>query len=144
MATEARVGLAASAGGARGARRELTAGLVQFVAVPVKVGGLTVEAAEDEAAGEIVIRITDTGKGIPPAVMPFLFEPFFTTKKVGRGTGLGLAIVHGVVTRAGGRVEATSAPGATTFAIRLPKAERGDSNGPTETAGAGAGQSTGR
>jgi len=103
-------------------------------------GGLTVEAAEDEAAGEIVIRITDTGKGIAPEVMPFLFEPFFTTKKVGRGTGLGLAIVHGVVTRAGGRVEATSAPGATTFTIRLPKAERGGTNGPSEMAGPGAGQ----
>jgi two-component system NtrC family sensor kinase len=107
-------------------------------------GGLTVEAAEDEAAGEIVIRITDTGKGIPAEVMPFLFEPFFTTKKVGRGTGLGLAIVHGVVTRAGGRVEAASAPGATTFTIRLPMAERGGSFGPSEAAGPGAGQSTGR
>jgi two-component system NtrC family sensor kinase len=107
-------------------------------------GGLTVEAAADEAAGEIVIRITDTGKGIPPDVMPFLFEPFFTTKKVGQGTGLGLAIVHGVVTRAGGRVEATSSPGATTFTIRLPAAERGGSNGPSETAGPGAGQSAGR
>jgi len=103
-------------------------------------GGLTVEAAEDAAAGEIVIRITDTGKGISPEVMPFLFEPFFTTKKVGRGTGLGLAIVHGVVTRAGGRVDATSAPGATTFTIRLPKAERGGSNGPSETARPGAGE----
>jgi nitrogen-specific signal transduction histidine kinase len=45
-----------------------------------------------------------------------------------------------VVTRAGGRVEATSAPGATTFTIRLPNAERGVSNGPSETAGPGAGQ----
>jgi len=97
-------------------------------------GGLTVETAADEAAGEIVIRITDTGKGIPSDVMPFLFEPFFTTKKVGKGTGLGLAIVHGVVTRAGGRVEATSAPGATTFTIRLPNAERGGNGGPSETA----------
>jgi two-component system NtrC family sensor kinase len=107
-------------------------------------GGLTVESVEDEAAGEIVIRVTDSGKGIPPEVMPFLFEPFFTTKKVGRGTGLGLAIVHGVVTRAGGRVEAVSAPGATTFTLRLPKAERGGSNGPSATTGPGAGQSAGR
>ena len=103
-------------------------------------GRLTVEATADAEAGEIVIRIIDTGKGIPPEAMPFLFEPFFTTKKVGKGTGLGLAIVHGVVTRAGGRVEATSAPGATTFTIRLPNAERGVSNGPSETAGPGAGQ----
>jgi len=107
-------------------------------------GGLTVEATKDEEAGEIVIRITDTGRGIPAEAMPFLFEPFFTTKKVGKGTGLGLAIVHGVVTRAGGRVEAASSPGATTFTIRLPNAERGYSNGASEAARSGAGQSTGR
>lgn len=107
-------------------------------------GELKVEAAADEAAGEIVIRIIDTGKGILPEVMPFLFEPFFTTKKVGQGTGLGLAIVHGVVMRAGGRVEATSSPGATTFTIRLPNAERAGSNGPSETAGPGVGQSAAR
>jgi len=70
--------------------------------------------------GEVVIRISDTGKGIPPDAMPFIFEPFFTTKKVGQGTGLGLAIVHGVVTRAGGKVEVASVPGATTFTIKLP------------------------
>ncbi|HSL22533.1 MAG TPA: cache domain-containing protein [Vicinamibacterales bacterium] len=68
----------------------------------------------------VVIRVSDTGKGIPPAVMPMLFEPFFTTKKVGKGTGLGLAIAHGVVTRAGGRIDVTSMPGATTFSIHLP------------------------
>jgi two-component system, NtrC family, sensor kinase len=83
-------------------------------------GTLTVESALDTAAGEVVIRIRDTGKGVPPDVMPLLFEPFFTTKKVGKGTGLGLAIVHGIVSRAGGRVEVDSAPGQTTFAIRLP------------------------
>jgi len=107
-------------------------------------GRLTVETSADEAAGEIAIRISDNGRGIPPEVTPFLFEPFFTTKKVGKGTGLGLAIVHGVVTRAGGRVEAVSAPGATTFTIRLPKADRGDSNGESETARPGTGESAGR
>lgn len=85
-----------------------------------ETGTLTVESALDAAAGEVVIRIGDTGKGIPPDVMPLLFEPFFTTKKVGKGTGLGLAIVHGIVSRAGGRVEVDSVPGRTTFAIRLP------------------------
>jgi two-component system NtrC family sensor kinase len=107
-------------------------------------GELKVEAATDEGTGEIVIRIIDSGKGIAPEVMPFLFEPFFTTKKVGQGTGLGLAIVHGVVTRAGGRVEATSSFGATTFTIRLPIAGRGGSNGPSETVGSGTGKSAAR
>ena len=83
-------------------------------------GELTVETSLNRGAGEVVIRISDTGKGIPPDAMPFIFEPFFTTKKVGQGTGLGLAIVHGVVTRAGGKVEVASVPGATTFTIKLP------------------------
>jgi len=83
-------------------------------------GELTVKTSLNRGAGEVVIRISDTGKGIPPDAMPFIFEPFFTTKKVGQGTGLGLAIVHGVVTRAGGKVEVASVPGATTFTIKLP------------------------
>jgi signal transduction histidine kinase len=64
-------------------------------------GELTVETAAT-APAEVLIRVSDTGKGIPPS-MPYLFEPFFTTKTVGKGTGLGLAIVHGIVTRSGGR-----------------------------------------
>jgi len=76
--------------------------------------------------------------------MPFLFEPVFTTKKVGKGTGLGLAIVHCVVTRAGGRVEATSAPGDTTFTMRLPNAERGGNGGPSETSDPAVGQAATR
>lgn len=83
-------------------------------------GDLTVETRTHAAAGEVIIRVGDNGKGIPPDALPFIFEPFFTTKKVGHGTGLGLAIVHGVVTRAGGRVEVTSHPEATTFTVRLP------------------------
>ncbi len=97
-------------------------------------GTLTVEAALDEAAGDVVIRIGDSGKGVPPETLPFLFEPFFTTKKVGKGTGLGLAIVHGIVSRAGGRVEVASVPGDTTFTVRLPAvpwaaAERAEASG---------------
>jgi two-component system, NtrC family, sensor kinase len=83
-------------------------------------GTLTVETAMDEAVSEVQLRITDTGKGIPADVLPFIFEPFFTTKKVGEGTGLGLAIVHGVVTRAGGRIDVASLPTGTTFTVRLP------------------------
>jgi two-component system NtrC family sensor kinase len=70
----------------------------------------------------VIIRISDTGKGIPPDVMPFIFEPFFTTKQVGEGTGLGLAIVHGIVTRAGGDIQAESSADGTTFTITLPVA----------------------
>ena len=107
-------------------------------------GELTVETAEDRPAGEIVIHITDTGKGIAPEMMPFLFEPFFTTKTVGKGTGLGLAIAHGVVTRAGGRIDVSSRPGETTFTVRLPIAREEEDHGAAAPADSGTRQPAAR
>jgi two-component system, NtrC family, sensor kinase len=83
-------------------------------------GKLTIETSQSPRSQEILIRISDTGKGIPDSVLPLIFEPFFTTKKVGKGTGLGLAIVHGIVARAGGKMEVASSPKGATFTIRLP------------------------
>jgi two-component system, NtrC family, sensor kinase len=86
-------------------------------------GVLIIETSAVMESHEILIRISDTGKGIPDDALPFIFEPFFTTKKVGKGTGLGLAIVHGIVTRAGGKIEVTSSPHGAAFTIRLPIAQ---------------------
>lgn len=83
-------------------------------------GTLTVETSADGNGKEVLIRISDTGKGIEEKDLAMVFEPFYTTKKVGEGTGLGLAIAHGVVSRAGGRIEVSSRPGETTFSIYLP------------------------
>jgi two-component system, NtrC family, sensor kinase len=82
-------------------------------------GTLTVETLPDGDGREVLLRISDTGPGIPDDVLPYIFEPFFTTKKVGHGTGLGLSIVHGIVTRVGGKVEVHSTPGGATFTVRL-------------------------
>jgi PAS domain S-box-containing protein len=74
--------------------------------------------------GELVsLTVTDTGSGMPPAVIQRAFEPFFTTKGPGEGTGLGLSTVYGVVKEAGGEVRLRSAPGmGTTVTVLLPAA----------------------
>jgi CheY-like chemotaxis protein len=69
------------------------------------------------------LAVSDTGTGIPPAVLERMFDPFFTTKGVGAGTGLGLSLVHGIVTELGGAIDVTTKPGAgTKFEIWLPVA----------------------
>jgi PAS domain S-box-containing protein len=69
-----------------------------------------------------VIRISDTGGGIPAAVRDRVFDPFFTTKPVGRGTGQGLAIARSIVMeKHQGQLSFESEEGlGTTFVIRLP------------------------
>jgi signal transduction histidine kinase/CheY-like chemotaxis protein len=69
----------------------------------------------------VQLALGDTGVGMAPAVLARAFEPFFSTKGLATGTGLGLSTVYGIATRAGGRVDATSAPGiGTTITVLLP------------------------
>jgi PAS domain S-box-containing protein len=69
----------------------------------------------------IRLTVSDTGPGIPPAVLERMFDPFFTTKGVGEGTGLGLSLVHAIVVDLGGAIDvATKVGEGTTFTIWLP------------------------
>jgi signal transduction histidine kinase len=68
----------------------------------------------------VVVRIIDSGSGIPPDVMSRIFDPFFTTKPVGKGTGLGLDIVRRILKRHEGEIEVESVPGRTEFRVMLP------------------------
>ncbi|MDM8552333.1 cache domain-containing protein [Desulfobacterales bacterium HSG2] len=67
------------------------------------------------------VSITDSGKGIPPEILPKIFDPFFTTKPAGEGSGLGLDIVRKIIEKHGGTIGVESVPGRTTFTVYLPK-----------------------
>ncbi|HWN63554.1 MAG TPA: response regulator [Streptosporangiaceae bacterium] len=71
----------------------------------------------------VLLRITDTGIGMDPAIAERAFEPFFTTKDQNESAGLGLSAVHGVAAQAGGRAWLESGPGhGTTVTVALPAA----------------------
>ncbi len=80
-------------------------------------GSLTVTSRD--VGSKVEVRMTDTGPGIAPALLPRILDPFFTTKE--KGTGLGLSVVYGIIERHGGTLEIESALGeGTTVIVRLP------------------------
>ncbi len=81
-------------------------------------GTLTIDVTRQ--AENLLLSITDNGKGIPPEIMPRIFEPFFTTKPPGEGSGLGLDIVKNIVAKHQGKIEVSSKPGKTVFNVSLP------------------------
>ncbi len=84
-------------------------------------GGGILTITTDLVRDQVVIRISDTGAGIPAEVLPKLFEPFVTHGNYA-GTGLGLAIARSVVEAHDGKISLSSVPGnGTTVDIRLPK-----------------------
>ena len=69
----------------------------------------------------VLVRITDSGCGIPEEIQERVFEPFFTTKAPGEGSGLGLDIVKKIIEKHQGEITVESRPGKTTFQVALPK-----------------------
>jgi len=86
-------------------------------------GGGVIAIATESVRREIVVRIADTGPGIPEEHLKRVFDPFFTTKDVGCGTGLGLSVVFGLVQDLNGRIEvrnAREAEGGAEFLLFFP------------------------
>ena len=82
-----------------------------------KPGTIRVLLETDE--DDVLITVSDEGKGIPPEHLPNIFRPFFTTK--GHGTGLGLSLARRTVESHGGHIDVTSEVGkGSRFQIRLP------------------------
>ncbi len=78
----------------------------------------------------VVVRVQDTGQGIPKEDLERIFEPFFTTKERTGGTGLGLSIARAVVVKHNGFITVQSAPGkGTTFSVYLPVFRREQKQG---------------
>jgi PAS domain S-box-containing protein len=96
----------------------------------VSIEGDYAAARQDMKPGSfVVLRVSDTGVGMPQAVLDKAFEPFFTTKPVGQGSGLGLSMVHGYVNQSGGQVRIHSNPGkGTSVTLFLPQSEAAESS----------------
>jgi CheY-like chemotaxis protein len=84
-----------------------------------------VKAGELLAGTYVWLSVSDTGQGMPRAVLDQVFEPFFTTKPRDQGTGLGLAMVYGFVKQSSGHIRIDSEPGqGTSVHLYLPVAEQ--------------------
>ncbi len=104
-------------------------------------GGRIALSAEPAGGGMVALKVTDWGGGIAPEHLPLIFDRFYKAptfqgdSQRDGGSGLGLSIVKAIVTRHGGRVSASSAPGrGTTIQLDLPQG-RGD-RAATRSAGA--------
>ncbi len=75
----------------------------------------------DLEGSRVVIRVSDTGTGIPQNVINKIFKPYYTTKPHGQGTGLGLSICKEIIAQHKGELTVTSCESeGTTFTISLP------------------------
>jgi len=90
-------------------------------------GGVTISAVtEHMPAGVdcVILRVVDTGPGIPEHVLHTVFDPFVTTKERGKGTGLGLALVQHLMNLHKGTISVEqSGPTGTTFRLQFPAAD---------------------
>ena len=96
-------------------------------------GVLTIGAYFEKSSRRAVVKVSDTGCGIPEGDMDRIYEPFFTTKPEGEGTGLGLFVSYGIINSFGGSIhcesraaERTGDRCGTTFTVKLPQRPQED------------------
>ena len=85
-------------------------------------GKLEISLEQDNE--QIIVKITDSGSGIPEDIKDKIFQPFFTTKPMGEGSGLGLDIARKIIDKHQGYITVESQPGRTTFQVKLPIIEQ--------------------
>jgi signal transduction histidine kinase len=109
-------------------------------------GRVAVECAAEEGAA--LVRVRDSGRGIPPERLSTIFEPFVQvdrelTEKAHQGVGLGLAISRELARAMGGDLTAASEPGAgSTFTLRLPRVPLGGDGRPLRSGASSAAPGT--
>jgi len=104
--------------------KEVMINLLSNAIYSMKSGGTMTIATEKELLNKtvyVIVKITDTGEGIPEDRLSMIFEPFFTTKDIGHGTGLGLSISRKIMEEHGGFIKVKSTMGkGSTFAMYFP------------------------
>lgn len=116
-------------------RRALVNLLMNAIQATGQGGRVTVKTRE--TADDVIFRVADTGRGIPPDDLDDVFKPFYTTRH--SGTGLGLPITREIVERHTGELEVESSLGeGTSFTLRIPRSpppDRPPADGEKETGG---------
>ncbi|MGC9065248.1 MAG: ATP-binding protein [Candidatus Ratteibacteria bacterium] len=83
-------------------------------------GNGTIRIETKNQSGKVIVKISDSGKGVPQELLEKIFQPFFTTKSI-KGTGIGLSISKKIIEAHGGQIYAESQPEkGTTFTLCFP------------------------
>jgi C4-dicarboxylate-specific signal transduction histidine kinase len=90
-----------------------------MMAMPANQRRLRVSA---EIGDDVVVRVADSGPGVPAGLIDKVFEPFFTTKDVGVGTGLGLSLCRSMMEGFGGSISVRNVDGGAVFSLRFERA----------------------
>jgi len=92
-------------------------------AVSPSQGTIAIAASYAKREKLVEVKISDSGPGVAPDILPKIFEPHFTTKK--NGHGFGLVICERILKNHKGLISVESSPGGTTFTVTLPVTQQG-------------------